>query len=75
MDIPHSTGHFYLWVIIIIGFSRQGFSVASPGTSSCRPGWPRTHRDPPAYASRVLGLKVCTTTTWPCGLFLKMTFS
>ena len=33
-----------------------------PGTSSCRPGWPRTHRDPPASAFRVLGLKVCTTT-------------
>ena len=44
---------------------RQGFSVvfgACPGTSSCRPGWPRTHRDPPASASRVLGLKACATT-------------
>ena len=32
-----------------------------PGASSCRPGWPRTHRDPHASASRVLGLKVCAT--------------
>ena len=33
-----------------------------PGTGSYRPGWPRTHRDPPASASQVLGLKVCATT-------------
>uniref|UniRef100_A0A8C2QK66 Reticulon n=1 Tax=Cricetulus griseus TaxID=10029 RepID=A0A8C2QK66_CRIGR len=26
-----------------------------------RPGWPGTHRDPPASASRVLGLKACAT--------------
>ncbi|XP_050006399.1 XK-related protein 8 isoform X2 [Alexandromys fortis] len=31
--------------------------------SLCRPDWPLTHRDPPASASRVLGLKVCTATT------------
>ncbi|GAB1300185.1 Arf-GAP with coiled-coil, ANK repeat and PH domain-containing protein 2 [Apodemus speciosus] len=31
--------------------------------SLCRSGWPRTHRDPPASASQVLGLKVCATTT------------
>lgn len=30
--------------------------------SLCKPGWPPTHRDMPAFASRVLGLKVCTTT-------------
>ena len=30
--------------------------------SSYRPGWPQTHRDPPASASRILGLKVCATT-------------
>jgi hypothetical protein len=29
--------------------------------SLCRPGWPQTHRDPPASASQVLGLKVCIT--------------
>ena len=37
-------------------------SSSCPGTSSCRPGWPHTHREPPASGSRVLGLKVCTTT-------------
>jgi hypothetical protein len=26
-------------------------------------GWPETHRDPPASASEVLGLKVCATTS------------
>ena len=39
-------------------FSRQGFSIAfgsCPGTNSSRPCWPRTHRDLPASASRVLG--------------------
>ena len=35
---------------------------ACPGTSSCRPGWPRTHRDLPASASLVLGVKKCITT-------------
>ncbi|EDL88419.1 rCG61286, isoform CRA_a [Rattus norvegicus] len=33
--------------------------------SLCRPGWLLTHRDTPASASRVLGLKACTTTTMP----------
>ncbi|CAO2577298.1 hypothetical protein LEMLEM_LOCUS41 [Lemmus lemmus] len=28
-----------------------------PGTLLCRPGWLRTHRDTPASASQVLGLK------------------
>ena len=28
--------------------------------SLCRPGWPTTHRDPPASASWVLESKVCT---------------
>ena len=37
-------------------------SLQLPRTSSCRPGWPRTHRDPTASASRVLGLKACATT-------------
>ena len=46
-------------------FSRQGFSIAfgsCPGTNSSRPCWPRTPRDLPASASRVLGLKACATT-------------
>ena len=37
-------------------------SPSCPGTSSCRPGCPGTHRDPPASASWVPGLKVCTIT-------------
>lgn len=28
----------------------------------CRPGWPLTRRDPPAFAFWVLRLKVCATT-------------
>jgi hypothetical protein len=49
--------------IYLFGFSRQGFL--------CSPGCPGTHsvdkaglelRNPPASASRVLGLKACTTT-------------
>jgi hypothetical protein len=28
----------------------------------CRSGWPQTHRDPPASAPWVLGLKACFTT-------------
>jgi len=28
----------------------------------CRLGWPQTHRDPPASASRVLWSGACTTT-------------
>ena len=35
---------------------------ACPGTRSCRPGFPQNHRDPPASASQVLGLKACTAT-------------
>ena len=42
-----------------------------PGTSSCRPALPRSHRDPPASASRVLGLKACTTTAPNICLVLK----
>jgi hypothetical protein len=29
----------------------------------CRPGWPGTHRNPPASVSQVLGSKVCTNIT------------
>ena len=35
---------------------------ACPGTSSCRPDWPWTHRDLSGSASWVLGLKSCATT-------------
>ena len=37
-------------------------SPSCPGTSSCSPGWPQTYRDPPIFASWVLGLNVCATT-------------
>jgi hypothetical protein len=38
-----------------------------PGTL-CRSCWPQTHRDPPASASWVLGLKVCHS--WPGRIIL-----
>ena len=42
---------------------RQDFYIALPGWNSlCRLGWPETHRDLPASASRTLGLKACATT-------------
>ena len=44
------------------------------GTNSCRQGWPRTHRNLPASASLVLGLKAYTTTTQIIVLFLMDTF-
>jgi hypothetical protein len=48
----------------VCGFGRQGFSPY-PWVSQnllCRSGWTQTDKDPPASASRVLGLMVCTTT-------------
>jgi hypothetical protein len=36
-------------------------SLGCLGTHSI-PGWPPTHRDLPASASQVLGLKICTIT-------------
>jgi hypothetical protein len=62
----------FVWLVcfvFVFVFSRQGFSVYSPGC-------PGAHfvdqaglelRNPPASASRVLGLKACTTTP---GLFV-----
>jgi len=53
----------FLYIFIYFGFSRQGFSLYSPGC-------PGTHsvdqaglelRNPPASASQVLGLKACAT--------------
>ena len=54
---------FLFLVFCFVVFLRQGFSVNSTGN-------PGTHRNPPASASRVLGLKVCTTTARLLGLFL-----
>ena len=59
---------FYFFYFFYFLFFESGFLCgfgACPGTSSCRPGWPRTHKDPPASASRVLGLKACATTARP----------
>jgi hypothetical protein len=36
-------------------------SIGGPGTCSCRPGWPQTHRDPPVSTSQALESKVCST--------------
>ena len=57
---------FIYLFIYLFRFFETGFLCgfgACPGTSSYRPGWPQTHRDPPASASRVLGLKLCTIIT------------
>ena len=57
---------FVLFFIYFLLVFETGFLCsfgACPRTSSCRPGWPRTRRDTPASASRVLGLKACATTT------------
>ena len=48
---------------------------ARPGTSSGRPGWPRTHRDPPAFTSQELGLKACATTAQLSIVFFKDLFN
>jgi hypothetical protein len=42
-------------------FLRQGFSMS--WNSVCTPEWPQTHRDQPASAFQVLGLKACPTIT------------
>jgi hypothetical protein len=51
------------WFLFLCLLS-QGYSVQPwlSWNSLCRLVWPWTHRDPPASASWVLGLKVCTTT-------------
>ena len=63
-------GHVGLVIILLFAFLFLFFETGflssfgvCPGTSSYRPGWPRTHRNPPASASQMLGLKVCTITT------------
>lgn len=41
-----------IFVVLFLYFSRQHFFVWPwlPWKSVCRPGWPRTHRDPPSSA-------------------------
>jgi hypothetical protein len=67
-------GVFFCLFVCLFCFLRQGFSVYSPGC-------PGTHsvdqavlelRNPPASASRVLGLKTCATTPGPWRFFFKM---
>ena len=49
----------FLRVFVYFCLSRQGSSrVLVVLNLLCRPGWPRTLRDPPTSASQVLGLKV-----------------
>jgi hypothetical protein len=56
------------------------FFVFQDGFSLCSPGCPGTYsvdqaglelRNPPAFASQVLGLKACATIAWPFFLRLK----
>jgi hypothetical protein len=47
----------------LFGFQDQVSLWTSPGCP--RTGWALTHRDLPASASLVLGLKACATTAWP----------
>ena len=56
---PNSSGKAAC-VLLLLFFKIEFFRsfCACPGTSSCRPGWPQTHRDPLASASRVPGLKM-----------------
>jgi hypothetical protein len=64
---PSQTCQEYLFVIVLIFFvffSRQGFCVALAGLEL---------RNPPAFASQVLGLKVCATTVQQEYLFKKQT--
>jgi hypothetical protein len=58
--------------LIWFGFSRQGFFVVALAalTLTMQTRLASTHRDPPASASRVLGLKVCATTVQPYMHFL-----
>ena len=55
---------YYRMISILTRMYSTWEDACSCGTSSCRPGWPRTHRDSSASASQVLGLKVCATTAW-----------
>ncbi|CAO2610050.1 hypothetical protein LEMLEM_LOCUS14489, partial [Lemmus lemmus] len=55
----------WVFLLLLFWFLETGFICSfgsRPGTSSYTPGWSGTHRDPPASALQVLGLKACTTT-------------
>jgi hypothetical protein len=53
----------YLFVCLFVYF--RHYLAFQVWNSLCSPGWSETHRDPPASASQVLGLKVCATTPGP----------
>ena len=66
------TFFLFVWVLVFRGM-----------VSLCSPGCPGTHsaeqaglklRNPPAFASQVLGLKVCATTAQPFSTFLSSKF-
>ncbi|XP_076427551.1 uridine-cytidine kinase-like 1 isoform X2 [Peromyscus maniculatus bairdii] len=61
--------HFFFFWFFETGFLRVALRLSWNSLGS--PGWPRTHRDPPASASRVLGLKACATTARPVYTFYK----
>ena len=55
--------HLDMGLLFCFLLSGDMVSLCSPRLfwdSLCRPGWPQTHRDPPASSSQILELKVCT---------------
>lgn len=65
--------HSFLFVCLFVSFFQTGFLCV--WSSFCGPGCPGIHRDPPASASWVLGLRACATTAQPMSTFLKLFFS
>lgn len=59
--------------LFIIWFSKTGFPWVALAIL-CRPGWLTEVQDLPASASRVLGLKACTTTSCSKNVSLKNSF-
>jgi hypothetical protein len=53
---------FVVLFVCLFVFETRFLSVALAALELCTSGWPQNHIDPPASASRVLGLKLCTTT-------------
>ena len=66
LPLPHSSysalSLIYLFVCLFVFIFETSFlcvTVYRSWNSPCGPDWPKTHRDPPASASQLLGLKVC----------------
>jgi hypothetical protein len=58
----------------VLSILRQGFSSMKHWlfwNSVCRRGWPRNHKDPPAFTSQGLGVKKCLAMPSPCFCFLE----